>query len=132
LDIGGWISLNMFSTHFLKKNKVVIHTCDHAPEFMDNNCSLCQGHFGLERAITLGQCCHAFQVICIAEHSLRQSVCLERRLPLSSRFYEMMGHWGIMPLGHEYNPWNLSLNQLSMKFINYREWGNPLIWDVNF
>jgi hypothetical protein len=44
----------------------------------------------------------------------------------------MMGHWGIMPLGHEYNPWNLSLNQLSMKFINYREWGNPLIWDVNF
>ena len=37
-----------------------------------------------------------------------------------------------MPSGHEYNPWNLPLNQLPMKFMNYKEWGNPLIWDVNF
>jgi hypothetical protein len=31
-----------------------------------------------------------------------------------------------MPSGHEYNRWNLPLNQLPMKFMNYREWGNPL------
>jgi hypothetical protein len=57
----GWIPHNIFFAHFLKENKVVIHTCDPAPEFMDNNCSkLCQGSFGPEGAIILGQCRHAF------------------------------------------------------------------------
>jgi hypothetical protein len=31
----GWVPHNIFSAHFLKENKVVIHTCDPAPEFMD-------------------------------------------------------------------------------------------------
>jgi hypothetical protein len=48
------------------------------------------------------------------------------------QFYEMMGLWAVIPLGHEYNRWNLPLDQLPMKFMNYREWRNPLIWDVNF
>jgi hypothetical protein len=39
----GWVPHNIFSPHFLKENKVVIHTCDPTPEFMDNNWSLCQG-----------------------------------------------------------------------------------------
>ena len=38
----GWVPHNIFSVHFLKENKVVIHTCDLALEFMENNCSLCQ------------------------------------------------------------------------------------------
>jgi hypothetical protein len=87
----GWVPHNIFSAHFLKENKVVIHMCDPAPEFMDNNCSLCQGPFGPEGAIILGQCRHAFHVTCIAQQSLRRSVCQECRSPLSSRFYEMMG-----------------------------------------
>jgi len=37
-----------------------------------------------------------------------------------------------MPSGHEYNRWNLPLDQLPKKFMNYREWGNPLTWDVTF
>jgi hypothetical protein len=82
----GWVLHNIFSAHFLKENKVVIHTCDPVLEFMDNNCSLCQGHFGPEKAITLGQCRHAFHVTCIVEHSLRQSVCPECYSPLSSSF----------------------------------------------
>jgi hypothetical protein len=57
----GWVPHNIFTAHFLKENKVVIHTCDPAPAFMDNNCSLCQGQFGLEGAITLGQCCQCVQ-----------------------------------------------------------------------
>jgi hypothetical protein len=81
-----WVPHNIFSAHFLKENKVVIHTCDPVLEFMDNNCSLCQGHFGPEKAITLGQCRHAFHVTCIVEHSLRQSVCPECYSPLSSSF----------------------------------------------
>ena len=128
----GWVLHNIFSIYFLKKNKVVIYTCDPTPEFMDNNCSLNQGQFGPEGAITLGQCCHAFHVTCIAEHSLKRSVCPEYRSPLSSKFYEMMGLQAIMPSGHEYNRWNLLLDQFPMKFMNYREWENPLIWDVNF
>jgi hypothetical protein len=123
---------NIFSTHFLKENKVVIHTCDLILEFMDNNCSLCQGPFGLEGAITLGQCRLAFHVTCITQYSLRRSVYPEFRSPLSSRFYEMMGLRAVMPSGHEYNRWNLPLDQFPMKFMNYREWGNPLSWDVNF
>jgi hypothetical protein len=66
-----WVPHNIFSTHFLKENKVVIHTCDPAPEFMDNNCSMCQGPFGLEGATTLGQCRHAFHVTCTTQYSLR-------------------------------------------------------------
>jgi hypothetical protein len=38
----------------------------------------------------------------------------------------MMGLRAVMPSGHEYNRWNLLLDQLPMKFMNYREWGNPL------
>jgi hypothetical protein len=128
----GWVPHNIFSTHFLKENKVVIHTCDPAPEFMDNNCSLCQGPFGPEGAITLEQCRHAFHVTCIAQHSLRRLVCPKCRSPLSSRFYEMIELRAVIPSGHEYNCWNLLLDQLPMKFMNYREWGNPLSWDVNF
>jgi hypothetical protein len=99
----GWVLHNIFSAHFLKENKVVIHTCDPTLEFMDNNCFLCQGQSGLEGAIKLGQCRHAFHIICIVEHSLRQSVCLEYRSPLSSRFYEMIGLQAVMSSGHEYN-----------------------------
>jgi hypothetical protein len=77
----GWVLHNTFSAHFLKENKVVIHTCDPAPKFMDNNCSLCPGSFGPEGVITLEQCRHAFHVTCIAEHSLRQSVFPERQSP---------------------------------------------------
>jgi hypothetical protein len=117
----GWMPHNIFSAHFSKENKVVIDTCDLAPEFMDNNCSLCQDLFGLEGTITLGQCRHAFHVTCIVEHSLRRSVCPECRSPLISRFYEMMGLQAVMPLGHKHNRWNLPLDQLPMKFMNYRE-----------
>jgi hypothetical protein len=44
----GWMPHNIYSAHFLKENKVVIHTCDPVPEFMDNNCSLYQGQVGPE------------------------------------------------------------------------------------
>jgi hypothetical protein len=69
-----WVLHNIFSMHFLEENKVVIHTCNLGTEFLTNNCSLCQGHFSPKRAITLGECCHAFHVICIAKRSLMQSM----------------------------------------------------------
>ena len=117
----GWVLHNIFSVHFLKENKVLIHTCDLALEFMDNNCSLCQSPFGPKGAMILGQYCHAFHITCIVEHSLRWLVYLECWSPLSSRFYKMMGLRVVMPSGHQYNHWNLPLNQLPMKFMNYRK-----------
>jgi hypothetical protein len=44
----------------------------------------------------------------------------------------MMGLRHIMPSGHEYNQWNLPLDQLPKKFLNYKHWGQPLTWDVDF
>jgi hypothetical protein len=66
---------NIFSMHLLEEKKVIIHTCDPGPEFLNNSCSVCQGHFDPERANTLGQCLHAFHVICIVEHFLSRSMC---------------------------------------------------------
>jgi hypothetical protein len=66
---------SIFTAHLLEEKKVVIHTCDPGSEFLNNSCSVWQGHFGLEGAITLEQCLHAFHVTCIVEHSLRQLMC---------------------------------------------------------
>jgi hypothetical protein len=67
----GYVLYNIFFAHFSDRNKEVIHICNFGTKFLNNNCSLCQGHFGLKGAIILGQCHHAFHVTCIAEHSLR-------------------------------------------------------------
>jgi hypothetical protein len=97
----GWILHNIFSTHFLQENKVVIHTYDPGLEFLNNNYSLCQGN------IAMPSKSHA-----LAEHYLRQSVCPECRSSLSAKFYKMMGLQSVMPLGHEYNHCNLPFDQL--------------------
>ena len=51
------------------------------------------------------------------------------RSPISARFYELMGRRDVMPSGHEFNRWNLPLDQLPKKFLNYRDWGTPLEWN---
>ena len=43
-----------------------------------------------------------------------------------------MGIRDVMPPGHKFNRWNLPLDQLPKKFLNYREWGKPLIWNSEF
>ena len=54
--------------------------------------------------------------------------------PLSNQHktYEVMGRRDVMPPGHEFNRWNLPLDQLPKKFLNYREWEKPLIWNSEF
>ena len=128
----GWVPFNIFSSHFEESKRTVIHTCDPVPPFLNDKCSLCQEHFGPEGAYTLGQCGHNFHITCISESSMRQSVCPMCRSPFSTRFYEMMGLRDVMPPGHEFNRWNLPLDQLPKKFLNYREWGKPLIWNSEF
>jgi RING-H2 zinc finger domain len=128
----GWVPYNIFSSHFVESERSIIHTCDPVPAFLNDKCSLCQEHFGPEGAYTLGQCGHNFHITCISESSMRQSVCPMCRSPISSRFYEVMGIRDVMPPGHEFNRWNLPLDQLPKKFLNYREWGKPLIWNGEF
>ena len=128
----GWVPYNIFSSHFMESERTVIHTCDPRPTFLDDKCSLCQEHFGPEGAYTLGQCGHKFHITCICGSSMRQSICPMCRSPISTRFYEMMGLRDVMPPGHEFNRWNLPLDQLPKKFLNYREWGKPLIWNTEF
>ena len=59
-------------------------------------------------------------------------MCPMCRSPMSRRFYEAMGIRDVMPPGHEFNRWNLPLDQLPKKFLNYRDWGKPLIWNGKF
>jgi hypothetical protein len=100
----GWVPHNIFSVHFLKENKVVIHMCDPAPEFMHNNCSLCQSPFGPEGAITLGQCCHAFHVTCIAQHSLRRSVVSRLSITTELQVLQNNGASGYYAFGTRIQP----------------------------
>ena len=128
----GWMPYNVFSSHLSEKERMVVHTCDPSPEFLKGKCCLCQNGFGPEGAIQLGQCPHTFHITCIAEHCLRRSNCPECRSPIHVRFYEMMELRHIMPSGHEYNQWNLPLDQLPKKFLNFKHWGQQLVWDVDF
>ena len=128
----GWMPYNTFSSNFEESARRVIHTCDPAPAFLNDKCSLCQEHFGPEGAYTLGQCGHNFHITCISASSMRQSVCPMCRSPISTRFYEVMGIRDVMPPGHEFNRWNLPLDQLPKKSQNFRDWGKPLIWNSEF
>ena len=109
--------------------KCVIHTCDTVPALLKDKCSICQEHFGPDGAYTLGQCGHTFHITCVAASSLIRRACIICRSPISARFYELMGRRDVKPPGHEFNRWNLPLDQLPKKFLNYREWGTPLEWN---
>ena len=126
----GWIPYNTLSAHIKKDEKMVVHACDPSPGILQGRCSLCQGHFGPEGALTMGQCRHTFHITCIVKASLIRSACPECRSPLSPRFYEMFGLMHNMPPGHEYNRWTLPLDQGPYKFQNYKHWGRPLTWNA--
>jgi hypothetical protein len=127
----GWVPYNTLSAHIKDEDKKVVHACDLASPILKGSCSLCQGPFGPEGAVTMGQCRHTFHVTCIVKASLVRSVCAECRCPLSPRFYEMFGILEAMPPNHEYNRWTLPLDQGPFKFQNYLHWGRPLTWNSN-
>ena len=120
---------NIFSSHFVESKHNVIHTYDTVPALLKDKCNICQEYFGPEGAYTLGQCGHTFHITCVAASSLIRRACIICHSPISARFYELMGRLDVMPPGHEFNRWNLPLDQLSKKFLNYREWGIPLEWN---
>jgi hypothetical protein len=48
-------------------------------------------------------------------------------LPL--RFYELFGIQAEMPIGFEFNEWNLPLDQEPHRFMNFTQWGDKVTWD---
>ena len=50
----GWVPYSIFSSHFVKAERKVVHTYDTVPALLQDKCSICQEHFGPERAYMLG------------------------------------------------------------------------------
>lgn len=103
----------------------------YAPKWMSDGtkCSMCLNPYGPEGVYVLGHCGHMFHVTCLLEMALSSRGCAECKAPLSRRFYELFGILGEMPLGYEYNRWNLPLDQEPHHFLNYRHWGKLMAWD---
>ena len=125
----GWAPYNTLSSHLQESARKVINTCEPPPAILKANCSMCLQYYGPEGAYTLGQCGHNFHLTCICRHALGKSTCPICRSPFSTRFYELMGIRDLMPPGHEFNRWNLPLDQFPKKFLHYSDWGNVLAWD---
>lgn len=124
----GWVPYNTFSSEMKEHERKVISTCDPPPKLLKEICIICQYHFGPEGAYTLGQCGHNFHATCLSKCALTKSTCPVCRSPITTRFYEVMGTRDLMPPGHEFNRWNLPLDQLPKKFHNHLQWGKTLEW----
>jgi len=116
----GWVPYNTLSAHIQKNEKIVVHSSNLSSRILEDTCSFCQVHFGPEGALTMGQCPHTFHVTCLVKACLVYSVCPKCRTLLSPRLYEMLRFLESMPPGHEYNQWNLPLNQGLYYFQNYQ------------
>jgi hypothetical protein len=125
----GWVVHNTLSAHILDEEKTLVLGSTPNDFMSKGKCCLCQNGFGPEGCLTLGQCGHSFHILCIQRASTYASRCPMCRIPLASRFYEMLGISILMPPGHEYNRWNLPLDQAPYKFQNYLHWGKAIDWD---
>ena len=115
----GWIPYGTLSAHVKQNEKTLVHGCDPSSPLLTGLCSLCQGPYGPEGALTLGQCRHTFHVTCILKCALHRRECAECRSPLNARFYEVFGILEGMPPSHEYNRWTLPLDQGPYFFQSY-------------
>jgi len=115
----GWVPYNMLSIHIQKNEKTVVHGSNLSPGILEGTCSLCRVHFGPKGTLTMGQCPQMFHVMCLVKACLVYSIYLECCTPLSPRLYEMLEFLESMPLGHEYNQWNLLIDQRPYYFQNY-------------
>ena len=92
-------------------------------------CQVCFDPFGPEGAFQLGSCGHIFHVGCIQQSALHRMECPLCRAPLPRRFYELFGLEAEMPIGFEFNEWNLPLDQEPHRFLNFTQWGDKMTWD---
>ena len=125
----GWMPYDVLSSHLDESKREVIRTRKPSEEYSRETCSICQQYFGPEGAFEMGHCNHKFHITCIAKAALNNRQCVICRSPISSRFYEMLGLQHLMPPGHEFDRWNLPLDQLPKKEVNWFDWGKSLTWN---
>jgi hypothetical protein len=100
-------------------------------KWMESSC-WCQVYFdplGPEGAFQLGSYGHVFHVGCIQQSLLHRMECPQCQAPLPRRFYELFGIQAEMPIGFEFNEWNLPLDQEPHRFMNFTQWGDKVTWD---
>ena len=125
----GWVVHNTLSAHILDEERTLVLGSTPNDFMLKGRCCLCQHGFGPEGGLTLGQCGHSFHILCIQRAATYAARCPMCRIPLTTRLFEMLGISLLMPSGHEYNRWNLPLDQAPFKFQNYLHWGKTMDWD---
>jgi hypothetical protein len=120
----GWLLYKSLLSHLIASEKEFVHPGEMA-KWMESGCccQVCFDPLGPEGAIQLGSCGHVFHVGCIQQSALHRMECPQYRASLPRRFYKLFGIQAEMPIGFEFNEWNLPLDQESHRFMNFTQWG---------
>jgi len=126
----GWLPYRRLSSHLIASEKKFVYQGAMA-KWMETDawCQVCFNPFGPEGAFQLGTCGHVFHVGCIQQSALHSILCPLCPAPLPRRFYELFGILAEMPIGFEFNEWNLPLDLEPHRFMNFTQWGDKLTWD---
>jgi hypothetical protein len=126
----GWLPYKSLSSHLIASEKEFVHPREMAKCLESGYwCQVCFDHLGLEGAFQLRSCGHLFHVGCIQQSALHCMECSQCRALLPRRFYELIGIQVEMPIGFEFNEWNLPLDQEPHRFMNFTQWGDKVTWD---
>jgi hypothetical protein len=126
----GWLPYKSLLSHLIASEKEFVHPREMA-KWMESDCwcQVCFDLLGPKGAFQLGSCGHVFHVGCIQQSALHRMECPQCRAPLPRRFYELFGIQAEMPIGFEFNEWNLPLDQEPHRFMNFTQWGDKVTWD---
>jgi hypothetical protein len=116
----GWLPYKSLSSHLIVSEKEFVHPREMA-KWMESGCwcQVCFDPLGPEGAFQLGSCGHVFHIGCIQQSVLHCMECPQCRAPLPRRFYKLFGIQAEMPIGFEFNEWNLPLDQKPHRFMNF-------------
>jgi hypothetical protein len=116
----GWLPYRSLSFHLIISEKEFVYPGEMA-KWMESGCwcQVCFDPFGPKGAFQLGSCGHVFHVGCIQQSALHCMEYPQCRAPLPRRFYELFGIQAEMPIGFEFNEWNLLLDQEPHHFMNF-------------
>jgi hypothetical protein len=118
----GWLPYRSLSSYLIASEKEFVHPGEMA-KWMESGCwsQVCFDPLGPEGAFQLGSCGYVFHVGCIQQTELHCMECLQCRASLPRRFYELFGIQAEMPIGFEFNEWNLPLDQEPHRFMNFTQ-----------
>ena len=82
---------------------------------------MCFDPLGPEGAFQLGLGGHVFHIGCIQQSALHRMECPKCQVPLPQRFNKLFDIQAKMPIGFEFNEWNLPLDQELHHFMNFTQ-----------